>query len=63
MFMKKMTKDQILTVIAVILLLFTAMINWNIYSLLVLVARILILFDGILGRVNNCALYMPSKVF
>jgi len=44
MFMNKMTRDQILTAIVVILLLFTAMINWNIYSWLILVAIILILF-------------------
>jgi len=44
MLMNKMTRDQILTAIVVILLLFTAMINWNIYSWLILVAIILILF-------------------
>jgi len=42
--MNKMTRDQILTAIVVILLLFTAMINWNIYSWLILIAIILILF-------------------
>jgi len=44
MFMNKMTRDHILTAIVVILLLFTAMINWNIYSWLILIAIILILF-------------------
>jgi len=41
--MKKLTKDQILTSISIIILLFTAMINWNIYSWLILVAIIIIL--------------------
>jgi len=44
MFMNKITRDQILNAIVVILLLFTAMINWNIYSWLILIAIILILF-------------------
>lgn len=41
--MDRATKDQILTAASVILLLFTAMINWNVYSWLILVAVILIL--------------------
>jgi len=41
--MNKLTKDKILTAISIILLLFTAMINWNIYSWLILVAIIMIL--------------------
>jgi len=41
--MNKLTKDQTLTVISVILLLFSAMINWNIYSWLILIAIIFIL--------------------
>ena len=41
--MSKLTKDQILTAISVIILLFSAMINWNIYSWLVLIAIIFIL--------------------
>jgi len=41
--MKKLTKDQILTSISIIILLFTAMINWNVYSWLILVAIIIIL--------------------
>lgn len=41
--MNKLTRDQILTAISIIILLFTAMINWNIYSWLILVAIILIL--------------------
>lgn len=28
---KKLNKDEILTSVAVVILLFTAMINWNIY--------------------------------
>ena len=41
--MSKLTKDQVLTAISVIILLFSAMINWNIYSWLVLIAIIFIL--------------------
>lgn len=41
--MKKLNKDDILTSIAVAILLFTAMINWDIYSWLVLLAVIVIL--------------------
>lgn len=39
----KSTKDNIVTAISITILLFTAMINWNIYSWLILVAIILIL--------------------
>jgi Ca2+/Na+ antiporter len=39
-----MTKDQTLMTIAVIILLFTAMIDWNIYSWLTLVAITIILY-------------------
>jgi len=42
--MKRVDKDKVLTTISIILLLFTAMINWNIYSWLILVAIIIILF-------------------
>ena len=38
-----MDKDEALTTISIIILLFSAMINWNIYSWLILVAIILIL--------------------
>ena len=41
--MKKTDKNQVLTAISIILLLFTAVINWNIYSWLILVAIILFL--------------------
>ncbi|MFH1235010.1 MAG: hypothetical protein V1493_05370 [Candidatus Diapherotrites archaeon] len=41
--MGKIDKDRALTAIATVLLLFTAMINWNIYSWLILVAVIFIL--------------------
>ncbi|MEM1574536.1 MAG: hypothetical protein QXF09_02950 [Nitrososphaerota archaeon] len=41
--MKKLTKDQVLTSISIIILLFTAMINWNVYSWLILIAIIIIL--------------------
>jgi len=39
----KLTKDQILVAISTVILLFTAMINWNIYSWLTLLAIIVIL--------------------
>ena len=39
-----MTKDEILTAIAVIILLFSAMIDWNIYSGLILVGIVVFLF-------------------
>jgi hypothetical protein len=42
--MIKIKKDKIMTVFAVVLLLFTALINWNIYSWLILLAAILITF-------------------
>jgi len=41
--MNKLTKDQILIAISTVILLFTAMINWNIYSWLTLLAIIVIL--------------------
>ena len=40
--MNALTKDQVVVMISVIILLFTAMINWNIYSWLILVAIIMI---------------------
>jgi len=42
--MRKMTKDEILTAISVVILLFTAMVNWNLYSWLILLATITVLF-------------------
>ncbi|MDP2907586.1 MAG: hypothetical protein Q8O03_06600 [Nanoarchaeota archaeon] len=41
--MKKIDKDKVITTISVILLLFTAMISWNVYSWLILVAIIMLL--------------------
>jgi hypothetical protein len=38
-----MTKDETLTAIAIIILLFSALITWNIYSLLIFLAVIIIL--------------------
>ncbi len=38
-----MTKDETLTTIAIIILLFTSMITWNTYSWLILIATIIIL--------------------
>jgi len=43
MIMNKLTKDQILIAISTVILLFTAMINWNIYSWLTLLAIIVML--------------------
>lgn len=40
--MDKLTKDQIVMIISIIILLLTAMINWNIYSWLILAAIIMI---------------------
>ena len=39
-----MDKDEILTSFAVLLLLFTALINWNLYSWFILVGIVVILF-------------------
>ena len=41
--MSELTKNDALNAIAIVILLFTAMINWNVYSWLVLVAIILLL--------------------
>ena len=38
-----MTKDEILIAIAVVILLFSAMIDWNVYSWLILIGIIVIL--------------------
>jgi hypothetical protein len=38
-----MDKDEILTLIATIILLFTALIDWNIYSWLILVGLVFII--------------------
>ncbi len=42
--MNKPRKDQILTTIAIIILFFTALIDWTIYSWLILLAVIILLF-------------------
>jgi len=42
--MNKPNKDKILLAISVVMLLFTALINWTIYSWLILVSVIIILF-------------------
>ena len=39
----ELTKDEILSLVAIVILLFTAMVNWNIYSWLLLLAIILVL--------------------
>jgi len=41
--MEKTSKDKVIVAITTAILLFTALINWNIYSWLILVAIILIL--------------------
>jgi hypothetical protein len=41
--MKVVSKDEILTIIAVVILIFTALINWTVYSWLVLLAVIVLL--------------------
>jgi len=51
--MNKLSKDKILTTISIILLLFTAMIKWNIYLWLTLGAIILILFAGYFKKQAN----------
>ena len=48
-----MTKDEILTAISIILLMFTAMVNWNIYSWLILGAIIIALFAGWISITNQ----------
>jgi len=40
--MKRFKKEDILTAASIIILLFTSMINWNIYSWLILVVIIFI---------------------
>jgi len=39
----ELTKDEILTSIAIVILLFTAMVNWNVYSWLLLLTIIVVL--------------------
>lgn len=39
---KLLTKDQALTALAVMILLFSAMMTWNLYSLLALAAAVLL---------------------
>jgi len=41
--MNKLTREEILTAIAVTILLFTAIVNWNIYSWLIFVVIVIIL--------------------
>jgi hypothetical protein len=48
-----MNKDEILTAIAVIILLFTALINWNIYSWLILVGITTIIFAWYFRQING----------
>jgi len=49
--MNKPKKDQILVAISVVMLLFTALINWTIYSWLILVSVIIILFVWYFRRI------------
>ena len=39
-----MDRGEILTTVAILILLFTALIDWNIYSWLILVGIVIILF-------------------
>ena len=39
----EMSKDQILTTASIVMLLFTALLSWNVYSWLILVAIIFVL--------------------
>ena len=39
-----MKKDEVLTTIAIIILLFTSLIDWDVYSWLILVGIVIILF-------------------
>jgi len=39
----EMSKDQILTTASIVMLLFTALLDWNVYSWLILVAIIFVL--------------------
>ncbi len=48
--MKQPKKDETLTAISVIILLFSAMVEWNVYSWFVLAAMILILFAWYLRK-------------
>lgn len=45
-----MKKDDLLSSFAVILLLFTALVDWNIYSWLILVAVVMILMGWYLRK-------------
>jgi len=40
---KRQAKDKVVTTVAVLMLLFSAMMTWNVYSLLVFVAVLLLL--------------------
>jgi hypothetical protein len=48
-----MDKDETLTIIASIILLFTALINWNIYSWLILVGIVFIVSVWYLRRTEK----------
>ncbi len=45
-----MNKDEVFSTIAVIILLFTALMNWNIYSWLILIGIVAIIFAWYLRR-------------
>ena len=48
-----MNKDEILTTIAAILLLFTALIDWDIYSWFILVGIVIIMFAWYIRKTEN----------
>ena len=45
-----MKKDDVISSLAVVLLMFTALIEWNVYSWLILVAIVMILTSWYLRR-------------
>jgi hypothetical protein len=48
--MRKLSKDEALTAASIIILLFSAMISWNLYSWLVLAAIIILLYAWYLKK-------------
>ena len=56
-----MNKDEILTTIAAILLLFTALIDWDIYSWFILVGIVIIIFAWYIRKTENNPIDQPSN--
>jgi hypothetical protein len=55
-----MKKDEILTTIAAIILLFTALIDWNIYSWLILAGVVIIIFAWYLRNTESNTLVQST---